>query len=292
VSDLPFSSSAESGGLPRGRGRRRRPGRAWRALAAALILAGALALTDAVVTLVWQEPFSALYATLRQDHLSGALRRVERAAPTPAETRTLASVSDERRRIAFLAGELERHAADGSAVGRIAIPRIGASFVIVKGTNTEDLKSGPGIFPETGFPGVGQTTAVAGHRTTYLAPFRNIDRLAPGDVIRMEMPYAQFTYTVIGHRVVQPTDVQAAVAQLGYSRLVLSACTPLFSAAKRLLVFARLQRTVPRGAARRLPGGALARPIEAQPNQPVAPARRHLPAVLEPHQRHILPPLI
>ncbi len=71
------------------------------------------------------------------------------------------------------------------------------------------------------------------------------------------MPYAHFTYTVIGQEVVAPTDVRAAVDQVGYSRLVLSACTPLFSAAKRLLVFARLTRTVPVGAARRLPGGVL-----------------------------------
>ena len=68
------------------------------------------------------------------------------------------------------------------------------------------------------------------------------------------MPYAHFTYTVIGQRVVAPTDVAAAVADVGYSRLVLSACTPLFSAAKRLLVYARLTRTVPVGAARVLPG--------------------------------------
>jgi sortase A len=64
------------------------------------------------------------------------------------------------------------------------------------------------------------------------------------------MPYADFTYTVIGKRIVPPTDVHAAVANVGYSRLVLSACTPLFSAAKRLLVFARLTRAVPVGTAR------------------------------------------
>jgi hypothetical protein len=89
------------------------------------------------------------------------------------------------------------------------------------------------------------------------------------------MPYARFTYTVVGTRVVAPTDVQAAIAEVGYSRLVLSACTPLFSAAKRLLVFARLVRAVPRGAARELPGGAIARPIQVRnPLARTAPARR------------------
>ena len=244
--------------------------RAERVLAFTLIVLGALTLIDAGVTLVWQEPFTALYAKFRQDHLSGALHAIERTAPTPVERRTLASLPDERRRIAFLAADLERHAGNGGAVGRIVIPRIGASYVIVKGTGTEELKSGPGIYPETSFPGVCGTTAIAGHRTTYLAPFRHLDSLRPGNRILLNMPYAHFTYTVIGHEVVAPTDVRAAVNYVGYSRLVLSACTPLFSAAKRLLVFAHLTRTVPVGAARRLPGGGAVRPIEA----PASPAKR------------------
>jgi len=239
----------------------RRPARAWRALAVVLIAVGALALIDASVTLVWQEPISALYAKLRQDHLSGALREVEHATPTPAERRVLASLPDERRRIAFLARALERHAGEGSAVGRIVIPRIGVSFVVVKGTSTSALQSGPGIYSETNFPGIAGTTAIAGHRTTYLAPFRHIDALGTGSRILLDMPYAHFTYTVIGQRVVAPTDVRAAVGNVGYSRLVLSACTPLFTAAKRLLVFARLTRTLPVGAGRRLPGGGAVRPI-------------------------------
>jgi sortase A len=284
--------------------KRRTGRRAWRALSVVLILAGALALIDAGVTLVWQEPFSALYAKLRQDHLSGTLRAVERAAPTPIERRALASLPDEHRRIAFLAHELERHAGDGSAVGRIAIPRIGASYVVVKGTDTSALESGPGIYSETNFPGVGGTTAIAGHRTTYLAPFRHIDALRPGNRILLNMPYAHFTYTVIGERVVAPTDVRAAVGDVGYGRLVLSACTPLFSAAKRLLVFAHLTRTVPVGAARRLPGGVRARTIEASgssaalttahpPLAPLTSGARTLPAGARPraHPRTTRPAL-
>jgi sortase A len=262
-----------------------------RALAYALILVGALALIDAGVTLVWQEPFSALYAKLRQDHLSGALAKVEHAAPTAVEQRTLVRLSDERRRIAFLAGELQHRAGDGSPVGRIRIPRIGASFVVVKGTDTSDLESGPGIYSETTFPGIAGTTAIAGHRTTYLAPFRHIDALRRGSRILLNMPYAHFTYTVIGMKVVAPTDVRAAVGNAGYTRLVLSACTPLFSAAKRLLVTARLTRTVPVGAARpplaqRRPGGEalVGGAIEAPPSAPQPPPGPSLPAVLEPVQ--------
>jgi sortase A len=274
-------------------------------LAAILVLCGALALTDAVLTLVWQEPLTALYASIRQHDLRSALEKVEHAVPSPLARHALVSISDERRRIAFLGREEERRAGEGGAVGRITIPSIAASFVVVKGTSTSALQGGPGIYPETGFPGVGNTTAIAGHRTTYLAPFRHVDALRAGSPILLEMPYGRFTYTVIGQRVVAPTDVSAAVANVGYPRLVLSACTPLFSAAKRLLVFARLSRTVPVGAARRLPGGLAARPFLTPPtrvkrSQIGRPQRRStpphslrvLPPVLEPVQAHVGAPLI
>ena len=244
-----FGGRAPSNGpFPRSSGGR---SGAARALAIALIVIGALVLTDAAITLVWQEPISALYAKLRQDHLSGALKTIERAPPSAPEQRALASLPQESSRIEFLARRFQQSTHEGDPVGRIRIPSIGASYVVVKGTGTSELESGPGVYPETSFPGIAGTTAIAGHRTTYLAPFRHIDSLHPGNRILLEMPYAHFTYTVIGHRVVAPTDVRAAVANFGFDRLVLSACTPLFSAAKRLLVMARLTSTVPVGAASR-----------------------------------------
>jgi sortase A len=251
--------------------RRRR--RAARAFSWALIVLGSLVLLDAAVTLLWQEPLSALYARIQQDQLKGTLHGLERAAPTPVERRRLAKLPSEAGRIAFLAGELQRHADDGSPVGIIHIPRIHADYVVVKGTGTDELEKGPGVYPETRFPGIPGTTAIAGHRTTWLAPFRHIDTLRPGDQILLNMPYAHFLYTVIGHRVVLPTDVSAAVNPVGYSRLVLSACTPLFSAEKRLLVYARLTTVTPEGAARvgltsgarTLPGGALGLPPAVLP---------------------------
>jgi sortase A len=246
VSDILFTTSPPSGRAPR----ERRPRRSLRALSALLMLAGALALLDAGVTLLWQEPVSALYAKFEQDHLRGTLREVERAQPSVLERLRLVRLSDERR-IAFLARELQRRAAPGSPVGSIHIPRIGADFVVVKGTGTSELEKGPGVYPETRFPGVGGTTAIAGHRTTWLAPFRHIDELHRGDRIVLEMPYAHLLYTVTGQRIVEPTDVSAAIAEVGYSRLVLSACTPLFSAAKRILVYARLASATPVGAAAR-----------------------------------------
>ena len=266
-------------------------GRLVRVLAYVLIAAGALAVIDAGVTLIWQEPITALYAMLRQDHLNGDLRAIEHAAPTPLERRALASLPDERHRVAYLARRLEHDAGEGTAVGRIVIPKIAASYVVVKGTDTDDLKSGPGIYPETGFPGIAGTTAIAGHRTTYLAPFRHIDSLRPGNHILLDMPYAHFTYTVIAQRVVSPGDVAAAESPVGYSRLVLSACTPLFSAAQRLLVYARLTTTAPIGAARVLPGHPRIRPIQAPGSRP--PARHGaLPTVFESLHSHVGPPFV
>jgi sortase A len=260
---------------------RRRAPRAPTVLAALLIAAGLLLLADVGVTLVWQEPISALYAQLKQESLGGDLRALDRAMPTPSVQQTLARLHEERRRIEYLAGALQRQAKAGSAVGRIRIPAIGASFVVVKGTGTAELENGPGIYPETSFPGVPGTTAIAGHRTTYLAPFRHIDKLHPGQLIVLELPYARFIYTVLGSHVVLPTDV-SVLDPVGYSRLVLSACTPLFSASHRLIVFARLTSTVPLGAARLPQGTPRSRQAfgEELPLPPVLKARKGLLAPL------------
>jgi sortase A len=260
----------------------RRRSRLPTVLASLLIGVGLLLLADAGITLVWQEPISALYAQLKQESLGGDLRALDRATPTPAAQQVLARLHEQQRRIAYLAGALQHHAPAGSAVGRIRIPTIGASFVVVKGTGTSELENGPGIYPETNFPGVPGTTAIAGHRTTYLAPFRHIDALRRGQQIVLEMPYARFVYTVIGSRVVLPTDV-SVLDPVGYSRLVLSACTPLFSASHRLIVFARLSSTAPLGAAR-LPqaSGGGSQPFSEE---------RALPPVLKSRQR-LLAPLV
>jgi sortase A len=238
--------------------------RVLRGLSTVLIVAGVLSLADATVTLLWLEPVTALQTKLRQDGLRGALRALERSGPTPLEARALAGLRDDRRRIAFLARSLARRTADGAAVGRIEIPRLGADFVMVKGSAAGDLRRGPGVYHQTPLPGVPGTTAVAGHRTTYLAPFRHIDDLRRGDRITVEMPYATFSYRVEGTRIVDP-DALWILKRARYDRLVLSACHPLFSAAQRIVVFARLARVVPLRAAQ---GG---QPIE-KPAATLTPA--------------------
>ncbi len=209
-----------------------------------LIIAGALMLVDAVLTIVWQEPITALIAKLRQDQLEDELDKLEAAGLTDLERHALADLRTDRRRIAFLARSLERRTKDGDAVGRIEIPRIDLERVVVKGSGTADLRKGPGFYDQVHFPGVPGTTAIAGHRTTYGAPFRKIDKLRRGDAVIVEMPYARFHYRVERKRIVKPTAIEV-LRRVRYDRLVLSACHPLFSAAQRIVVFARLELITP-----------------------------------------------
>lgn len=237
---------------------------ALRALSTVLIVAGVLLLVDAGLTLVWQEPVSAYLAHRQQDRLSGELDRLGRLPPPALQRRALAALRDERQRIAFLARSLRRDADEGDALGRIRIPSIGASFVVVNGTDHDDLTKGPGFYPGQPLPGLPGTVAIAGHRTTYLAPFRHIDELDRGDRIVLEMPYGRFEYAVQKQRIVLPTALWV-LRRVGYDRLVLSACHPLYSASHRIIVFARLERVVPLGAARQAGGRTL---VEDAPGLP------------------------
>jgi sortase A len=237
-----------------------------RAVSTVLILVGAIVLADAATTLLWQEPFTALQTRIRQHRLSGELQSLEAKGPTRLEARALQGLDGERRRIAFLARSLQRRTAPGDAVGRLKIPRLGANFVMVKGSDPGDLRKGPGTYDGTPLPGVPGTAAVAGHRTTYLAPFRNLDHLKPDDRITVQMPYATFTYRVERTRIVD-ADALWILRRVGYDRLVLSACHPLFSAAQRIVVFSRLASVVPLGFARAGQGSEFdAAPLNTRPS--------------------------
>ena len=220
--------------------------RALRGLSSVLIVSGLLLLADAGLTVVWQEPLSAIYAQIQQDKLGGQLEDLAEQAPTDVERRALASLPDDGSRLAFAARALDRRAKPGQPVGRMRIPRIGLSRVWVEGTGTDDLKRGPGHYPSTPLPGAPGTVGIAGHRTTYGAPFRTIDKLRPRDRIVVEMPYGTFTYRVERTRIVAPSATEV-VRRVSYDRLVLTACHPLYSAAQRIVVFARLEKAEPGG---------------------------------------------
>jgi sortase A len=221
---------------------------ALRALSTALIVSGTLLLADAGATLLWQEPVSAVYSRLQQGDLQDKLATLDRAKPTPVEQRALKRLPDPSRRLAFSARSLDRKTHEGDPVGRLLIDRIGLSSVVVEGTDAGDLRAGPGHYPGTPLPGQRGTVGIAGHRTTYGAPFRKIDKVRPGDEIVVVMPYGRFTYRVERTRIVPPTAVWVT-QRVKYDRLILSACHPLYSAAKRIVVFAKLVRSTPRGSA-------------------------------------------
>jgi sortase A len=201
-----------------------------RALGTALVALGLLVLADVALTLAWQEPLSAVRAHRAQHRLAAQLRRLELAAPRPAT---------EAEPVSAAARALDRARGGGQAVAELRIPRIGLRAVVVRGTAPADLREGPGLLDGTPLPGERGTTAIAGHRTTYGAPFRHLDALRPGDAITVRLPYGTFRYSVEGSRIVAPTDL-SVLRRIGHDRLVLSACHPLFSAARRIVVFARL----------------------------------------------------
>jgi len=221
--------------------------RRLRPLSTVLIAVGALLLADAVVTLVWQEPLSALYGRVQQGKLEDKLSAIERTPLAAVDQRALSRL-DARRRLAFAARALARRSEGGDPLGRIRIPEIGVSDVFVEGTGTADLRKGPGHYPATPLPGQRGTIGIAGHRTTYGAPFHDVDDLRRGDRIELAMPYGRFTYRVERTRIVPPTATEVT-DRVGYDRLVLSACHPLYSAAQRIIVFARLERAEARGPA-------------------------------------------
>jgi sortase A len=215
--------------------------RASRILSTMLITAGLMVLADAGLTLVWQEPLSAAYGSLRQGQAEDDLRELEAEYPTEADLAAIESVSGVAAKARILADRFEPRLREGEGIGRIEIPRIDQEIVIVQGTDTASLQKGPGHYKATSLPGQPGTVAIAGHRTTYLAPFRKINEIKDDDEIRLEMPYAAFTYVVEKHEVVDPGDVEI-IEPVGYERLVLTACHPLYSAAERWAVFARLER--------------------------------------------------
>jgi sortase A len=212
--------------------------RALRGLSSVLIATGVLLVLDAVLTVVWQEPVTAIYGKVRQSELSGDLKKLEKQSLTPAERGVLQVLHSDPERVAFLARSMRRHARSGQAIGRIKIPHIHANFVMVQGTDEGDLKKGPGHYPDTPFPGMPGTVGVAGHRTTYLAPFNKLDKLRPGDEVRLEMPYAVVTYKVERKQIVPPSATWVT-KRVGYDRLVMTACHPKYSASHRIVVFAR-----------------------------------------------------
>lgn len=190
-----------------------------RFIASVMMVSGALLIADAAATVAWQEPISAVVSEREQAELSEAY------------------ISAPRR-------VLERRPLKGDAIARLNLPSLDRSYYVVEGTDTESLRKGPGHYPDTPLPGERGTAAIAGHRTTYGAPFRTIDQLKRGDPIVVEMPDGTFRYRVERTRIVDDSALWVT-KKVRFNRLILTACHPLYSAAQRIVAFARFVRRGP-----------------------------------------------
>jgi len=212
-----------------------------------MAVAGALVLVWVVVVWQWQDPFTALYTHWKQHQLARSYERRFASYHAARYDRKQAISA----RLRTIEGEARRYRLDshrGHAIGRIAVPRLHLNMVLVNGTDHDSLKKGPGRDLRTYMPGEGQLIYIAGHRTTYLAPFAHIDSMRRGDPITLEVPYATFRYRVFRKKVV-PSDALAVLRSHGREVVALQACHPRFFATNRYIVWGRLIRIEPRGAA-------------------------------------------
>lgn len=233
----------------------------WKkALANLLILAGVLALLYPVGT--WAYTWTAHASLVRQlseqhpgieGDVTSYFREGGMVSTLPLDVTVApehdagrqAEWRDEQARVAALL----RAAADGFAesvadaggrpIGRLVIPKIGVDVIVLEGTGTQDLREGPGHWPETPFPGQGGNFVISGHRTTYGAPFFRLDKLEVGDEIQLVLPYVAAVYRVWRSLIVLPHETQV-VAQRGVEEISLTTCHPIYSAAQRLVVQAQL----------------------------------------------------
>ncbi len=157
-------------------------------------------------------------------------------------------------------------AAPGGAVAHLVIPKIGLNVIVVEGVAEADLRQGPGHYPQTPLPGQDGNSAIAGHRTTYGAPFYSINELKVGDPISLtDTAGRTFVYHVSEPpRVVSPSDVSVLDAT-PFAQLTLTTCNPRFSATSRLVVVARLTSQAP------LPVTPTPAQTASPPQQSVAP---------------------
>jgi sortase A len=209
-----------------------------------LAVAGVLTLVWALLVWQWQDPFTALYTTWKQHQLASQYDKRARSFTTTISGPTVAA---ERKSIAREAKQYRLSSKRGQVIGRLRVPRMGVNMLLVNGTDHDTLKKGPGRDGRTFMPGENRLIYIAGHRTTYLAPFSHIDRLRSGDRVTIELPYGTFIYAVTRHRIVKSTDL-SVLRSPRHELVELQACHPRFFASHRYIVYAKLLRVEPRGA--------------------------------------------
>lgn len=205
-----------------------------RVLGTLMIVAGLASAAWALVVWQWEDPLTGLLNRLEQRELSHSLdRRFDRFV-SPGATAT----TPRRSVLPLSAGRWRQTSLRGDAIARLRIPRLDLNEVVVNGTDEDSLKRGPGRYLGSAMPGQGELVYIAGHRTTYGAPFSRIDRLRRGDSVFVEVPYGLFEYRVTGHRIV-PATRTSELESRGFEQLALQACHPRFLASERYIVYAR-----------------------------------------------------
>ena len=214
-----------------------------------LLVIGIGVLVWTATVYLWKDPFTTAYTAYEQRRLASNLDSAfeswkpageavtEPSDPEPDPDPEAESparhddVSREAKRFRIQSG-------DGDAIARLRVPRLDLSLVVINGTSSGDLRRGPGRHEETFMPGEGELVYVAGHRTTYGAPFSEINALESGDEISLELPYGSVRYEVTKHSIVDDNDL-SVLRSRGREELVLQACHPRFFASQRYLVYAR-----------------------------------------------------
>lgn len=204
--------------------------RALSALGVVLTGAGVLIL----LFVAYQLWGTGVYTAQAQGDLKAQFR-AKAAAPAPSPTTTSTAVSTP----APAPAPAPAPPPTGEAVAVIRIPKIGVDRAVVEGVSPADLRKGPGHYPSTPLPGEQGNAAIAGHRTTYGAPFNRLDELKAGDEIQVTTLVGSYTYRVVEQKIVRPDQVEV-LDPTPDARLTLTTCHPKYSAAQRLIIVASL----------------------------------------------------
>jgi sortase A len=204
----------------------------------ALLIVGVTFIVWGAVVYFWGEPFTGLYERRQQGQLADDYEERERVYRPPA------AAAESEPDLTRIAQAYRRRLPHGAPMGRLTVPRLDLRRIVVNGAEGGDLRRGPGRDLRSFMPGEGKLVYIAGHRTTYGAPFRHIDDLRRGDRIVLEVPYGRFVYRVTGHAIVKPEDVER-LRPRGREELALQASHPPYSASRRYIAYARFVRVSP-----------------------------------------------
>jgi sortase A len=220
-----------------------------RILGLILIVGGLLLGIWVLAVWQWKDPFTSIYTWWEQRGLVSKYdERVDAFHDAaPAALKGGLTPDAARQLLGREARQYRQASHRGEAIARIQVPRLGLNMIVVNGTDEDSLSRGPGRDLRSFMPGEGELTYIAGHRTTYLAPFADIDSLRKGDPVTLSLPYGVFQYRITGHVIVREDNLSPLESR-GYEQLVLQACHPRFFATHRYIAYARPQSvTLPNG---------------------------------------------